>query len=295
MDEEIIAKYRKVGGIASNVREWSRKLVKPGAKAFDIAEEIEARILDKAEIAFPLNISINDIAAHYSPEYKDELELKEGDLVTIDLGAHLDGYIADTAYTIDLGNDNGDLIKASQEGLKAAIETIEPGIKTSEIGRAVNNTITSFGFKPISNLTGHQLEKYDLHAGLAIPNVEMAHEETVPDGVAVAIEPFATPGSGMVVESKDAYIYSFLRKTPTRFREGKKLLEDVEKRQRLPFAERWFGKGMNKIKLQMVFRELVQRNALRAYPVLHEKERALVSQTEHTVLLVGGEKIVTTE
>jgi len=292
---EEFEKYKKAGKIASEIREWSKGLIKPGAKALDIAESIEKRILDNAEIAFPLNISLNDNAAHYTPSYNDTLTLNEEDLVTIDMGVHVDGYIADTAYTIDLSGKNEKLVEASKEGLRIAIETIKPGISVSKVGEAIEKTIKSYGFKPIENLTGHELKPYVLHAGLAIPNIKVPYDWKVEEGMALAIEPFATDGSGRVIESKNAEIFSFLAQKPTRMREGKILLQEVEKRKGLPFAERWYAKKMHPLKLKMVLKELVDREALHSYPVLHEREKGLVSQAEHTILITKDGCEVTTE
>jgi methionyl aminopeptidase len=292
---EEFEKYKKAGKIASEIREWSKGLITPGAKALDIAESIEKRILEKAEIAFPLNVSLNDKAAHYTPSYNDTLVLKEDDLVTIDLGVHTDGYIADTAYTIDLSGKNEKLVEASKAGLEAAIRTIKPGISVSKVGEAIESAIKSYGFRPIENLTGHELKPYILHAGLAIPNIKVPYDWKIEEGMAFAIEPFATNGSGRVIESKNAEIFSFLAQKPTRMREGKILLQEVEKRKGLPFAERWYTKKMHPLKLKMVLKELVDREALHSYPVLHEKEKGLISQAEHTVIITKDGCEVTTE
>jgi methionyl aminopeptidase len=291
---EGLEEYRKAGKIGSEVREWSKKLVKPGAKALDIANAIEGKIREKgAEISFPCNVSLNEVAAHYTPSAKDDLEIGEDDLVTIDLGAHVDGYISDTAYTIDLSGENQDLVEASEAALEAAISTVKAGVSVSDIGAAVEKEIKSRGFSPIENLTGHQLEKMELHAGIAIPNIKVPYDKVLEEGMAFAIEPFATTGRGRVVEGNRTEIYSFLRRAPTRLREGKKVMEIAEERQGLPFAERWFS-DLNQFKLKMALRELTKRDALHGYAVLHEAENGLVSQTEHTLIVESDGCEVTT-
>ncbi len=294
MESEALKKYRQAGKIAAEVREWSRKLIRPGARALDVAEKIEQKLRDKgAGIAFPCNISLNDVAAHYTPSAKDELTFGEKDLVTIDLGAHIDGYIADTAYTIDLSGENGELVKASEEALKAAIDTVRAGVSVSKIGESIEKAIRARGFRPIENLTGHELKQYDLHAGVAIPNIKVPFDKHLEEGQAFAIEPFATSGRGRVVEGNRTEIYSFLQFKPTRLAEGKKVLELAAERHGLPFPERWFS-DMNQFKLKMALRELVRRDALHGYPVLHEAERGLVSQTEHTIIVGSDGCEVTT-
>ncbi len=292
MDAE---KYIEAGRIASEVREWSRGLVKAGAKALDIAEAVEKRIKDKgAGIAFPCNVSLNDVAAHYTPFLKDELILTKDDVVKIDLGAHVDGYIADTAYTIDLSGKHKDLVKASEEGLAAAISKVRAGVSVSEIGDAVEKAIKARGFRPIENLTGHQLDEYNLHGGMPIPSIKVPFDKPLEEGQVFAIEPFATNGRGRVIEGNRTEIYSYLRSVPTRLPEGKKIMQFAEERHGMPFPERWFS-DMNPLKVKMALRELTQRGALHGYPVLHEVERGLVSQAEHTVIVEKGGCVVTTK
>jgi len=291
---EGIDEYIRAGKIASEVREWSKSLIKPGAKALDIAEAIEKKIEDKdAGIAFPCNVSLNDVAAHYTPFAKDELELKETDLVTIDLGTHIDGYIADTAYTVDLSGENQKLVEASDAALEAAISLVKAGVSVSKIGEAVEKEIRSRGFKPIENLTGHQLLQYELHGPMAIPNIKVPFDKALEEEQVLAIEPFATNGRGRVIEGNRIEIYSFLQVVPTRLMEGKKIMEYAAERQSLPFAERWL-KDMNQLKLRMALRELALRGAIHGYPVLHEAEKGLVSQSEHTVIVEKGGCKVTT-
>jgi len=292
---EGLEEYRKAGKIASEVREWSKSLIKPGAKALEVADAIEEKVKDKgAGIAFPVNVSLNEVAAHYTPFAGDTLEFKESDLVTIDLGAHVDGYIADTAYTLDLSGENQDLVDASIAALDAAISTVRAGVSVSEIGEAIENEIKSRGFKPIENLTGHQLENYDLHAGISIPNIKVPFDKKLEEGMVLAIEPFATNGRGRVIEGSRTEIYSFLRSAPTRLSEGKKVMELAEERLGLPFPERWF-KELNQFKLKMALRELTKRDAIHGYPVLQEAEKGLVSQAEHTMIVESDGCEVTTK
>ena len=116
MDDKVKEKYIKAGRIAAEVREASRELILPDANIFDVAEKIEKMIRDRgAEPAFPVNISINDVAAHYTPMNKDEIKIKKGDVVKVDIGTHVDGYVGDTAYTISLDKKHEKLVEASQE------------------------------------------------------------------------------------------------------------------------------------------------------------------------------------
>ncbi|RLG56859.1 MAG: type II methionyl aminopeptidase, partial [Candidatus Hydrothermarchaeota archaeon] len=197
MKEESLSYYKKAGEIAKEVLEEGLKKIKPGVKLLEVAEFVEARIIEKGgKPAFPCNISVNEIAAHYSPTAWDERTFEKGDLVKLDIGVHVNGYIADVAKSIDLGNkgENKKLIEASEEALKNAIDMIKPGVKTSEIGETIEETIKGFGFVPVSNLTGHQLQRWRLHGGMFIPNVKIRGGEEIKEGDVIAIEPFATNG-----------------------------------------------------------------------------------------------------
>ena len=233
MDSKVLESYRKAGKIANEVKEWSRGLIEPDTKILDIAERIESKIKEnKAELAFPVNICINDITAHYTPKYNDETVLKENDLVAIDIGVHIDGYIADTAYTIDLSGKNSKMLEVNELALKKAIDLIKDGTSVREIGKIVQETITSSGFKPIENLTGHQIGQYDLHAGISIPNIDVPYNWRLEESMVLALEPFVTNGYGRVIESKHAEIFSLIEKKPTRIKESRELLEIIEERKK---------------------------------------------------------------
>ncbi|OYT40929.1 MAG: type II methionyl aminopeptidase [Candidatus Altiarchaeales archaeon ex4484_43] len=295
MEEKELKAYREAGKIAVEVREWSKNLIKGGTRLLDIAEKIEKKITDMGGgIAFPVNICINDITAHYTPKFNDESVIGENDIVTIDLGAHVDGYIADTAYTIDLSGRYEKMLSANRDALDKAIDLVKPNVSVSEIGKTVQKTLKDAGFKPIENLTGHEVKQYDLHAGLSIPNIEVPYKWKIKEGMVLAIEPFATDGYGRVIESKRAEIFSLQRIKPTRMREARMLLSEIERRKKLPFAERWFCKKINPIKLSLILRDLVSNEILNAHPVLHEKGKGMVSQFEHTMIVTeDGCEVIT--
>ncbi len=246
------------------------------------------------EVAFPANICLNDITAHYTPKFNDETVIKKDDVVTIDLGVHVDGYIADTAYTLDLSGEYERMLDANIRALDNAIGLVKPGASVSDIGGIVQKTLKDAGFKPIENLTGHEVKQYDLHAGLSIPNIEVPYDWRLEEDMVLAIEPFATVGCGRVIESKKAEIFSLKEVKPTRMREARTLLNEVEKRKKLPFAERWFCKKINPMKLSLILRDMVSNEILRAHPTLHEKEKGIVSQFEHTVIVTEDGCEVTT-
>ncbi|MBI4895976.1 MAG: type II methionyl aminopeptidase [Candidatus Aenigmarchaeota archaeon] len=293
MDQEIKEKYLKAGSIAKEVREASTTIVKPGIRLLEIAEQLESMIRAKGgELAFPVNISINDEAAHYTPFKNDPKVIPEGAVVKIDLGVHIDGYVADTAHTLVFDDMYRDLEKASRQALEEALKLCTPQRSIDEISTVIEQTITSLGFKPIHNLTGHGLEPYVQHAYPSIPNVNMKTGVQLEEGMVVALEPFATTGNGAIKESEPVLIFSLQELGPVRNPDARMILSFAQPRQSLPFAERWIPIA-SRVKTRLALRELVQRGLLAEYPVLKEVAGGIVSQTEHTVL-VADQPIITT-
>lgn len=284
----MIEKYEKACRIAAETLAEGKKLAKPGMPLLELAEKLESIINEKgAKPAFPVNLSINDAAAHYTPAHEDKSVIGEKDVLKIDVGAQIDGFIGDTALTIDFSGENGKLLEAAERGLEAAIATARAGVKIGEIGAAVESEIKKLGFKPIENLTGHSLGQYTLHAGTEIPNIRTAHTHTLKEGDVIAIEPFATNGAGHVRETNVVEIYALESPQPVRMREARRLLSHAADNYRtLPFAERWLYKHFHsKLLLTSALRELVLNTTFRQYPVLKDAKGGLVSQAEHTVVI----------
>lgn len=284
----MIEKYERAGRIAFEVLQECKPLIKPGAKLLEIAETAESKIMEKGgKPAFPANISINEVAAHFTPEKDSTAVIGEKDVVKLDIGVHVDGFIGDNALTIDLSNENGKLVEAAEKALDAAICSIHAGAKLGEIGAEVEATIKGYGFKPIENLTGHALGEYQLHAGAEIPNINNRDPNQLQEGMVVAVEPFATNGEGRVSEGPQVEIFSFVEPAPVRMRESRRLLAYAEENYRtLPFAERWLYRNFNsKLLLHAALKELVLSGALRQYPVLKDAGKGIVSQAEVTVVV----------
>jgi len=292
MDEDVKQKYIEAGRITKEAREAAKEMAEPGVKLEDIAERAETLIREEgAQPAFPTNLSINEEAAHYTPEMNDDRELEEGDVLKIDLGAQVDGYIGDTAVTVDLGANDG-IVDASASALERVLDAVEPGVEAGEIGRMIQEEIESRGFKPIRNLGGHGLEQYTQHSGDRIPNVETDSTMTLEPGNAYAIEPFATDGDGKVHDGSPGNIYKY-EGGNTRDRTARKILGQVKDRYRtLPFTSRWFD--VSPARLKLAFRNLVNSGVFHEYDVLRERDGAVVSQMEHTIVVLEDEVLVTT-
>jgi methionyl aminopeptidase len=286
MEKEILEKYNKAQSIAEEVLNFSEPLIKLNVKAFDIAEKIEDEIKSLGGFpAFPVNICVNEIAAHYTPDINDPLILKENDIVKVDFGVHVDGYISDNAFTVCIGKKLHPLIEASEKGLEEALKLIKPGTKIFEISEVVEDTLNGFGFNPIRNLCGHGLEQYVQHTNPTIPNGKNNMKEELKEGQVIAMEVFATTGSGLVKDSSPILIYRFASDKPTRMVEARKIMEKSKNDfLGLPFAKRWLA-DIAPIKIDMALMQLYNSGALLGYPVLKEVSDGLVAQAEKTVIL----------
>lgn len=288
-----IENYRKAGKIAAEVSNFARKIIRKGSLLIDIAEEIEAKIIELGgKPAFPCNLSINDIAAHYTPSF-DDSKKAEG-LLKIDFGVSCSGFIADMAFSLDLENseENKKLILASEKAVENAVQIASKTKKLNEIGKEIYKTITSLGFSPIRNLSGHELGEYTIHAGITIPNYDNGNEKLLEKG-AYAIEPFATTGSGLVYEGKPSGIYRLEKIAGIRDMLARQILDFVQKEySTLPFCERWMIKKFgSRAKLSLHFLE--QQGIIHQYPQLVEQNHEKVSQAEHTILVADKIEVTT--
>jgi len=293
MDEDGIKKAKEAGKIISEVREESRKFVKIGSSLSQIADTIENMLIEKgAAPAFPACLSINNMAAHYAPGKDDKSVVPEGALIKVDIGAHVDGFIADTAYTIAFRKEDQPLADASTAALLAAIEQCYTGNTLSNVSAAIESTIKDFGFTPVSNLTGHGLGHYWLHDEPSVPNVKTNSTYKLKENQLIAIEPFATSGIGRVNDADSTTIFRIAQAKPVRNPEARRIMEFAFSVNGLPFAERWIPLD-SLFKIRLAMRELREKEILYEYPALKEASGALVSQTEHSIL-VGDKPLVTT-
>lgn len=290
MNDEIFEQYRSAGGIASAILNEGVHKIRIGASYLDLVESIEARVREEgAALAFPLNVSLNEDAAHDTASPGDSRIFAKGDVVKLDLGVQIDGYIADTATTVDLGT-NSLLLQASEAALEAAIREIRPGVTAGALGTAIQQAIESRGYRPIANLTGHGLDRFVLHRPPTIPNIGGLGGTVLEEGMVFAIEPFATTGSGRVGEKTRREIYSQISDRPVRIPSARAAMGSVKERNSLPFARRWLPDR----KMDLQLPALVRGGNLHVYPVLSDLPGSLVSQHEHTVIVTGDGCMVTT-
>ncbi len=283
-------KHREAGEILTEVRDAVTDRVEVGASHTAVAEWAENRIRELGgEPAFPVNISIDEEAAHATPGADDDATFGE-EMVNLDIGVHVDGWLADSAITVDLSG-NPDLVDASAEALDAALEVVAAGVETGEIGAVVEETIDGYGYNPVVNLTGHGLGHWEQHTEPNIPNRAVTQGVELEAGDVVAIEPFATDGGGKVSEGSEEEIFALEREASVRNRDARQALDQITDEFRtLPFATRWLDVS----RASMALRRLKRRDVVHGYPVLKEDEGCLVSQKEHTVVVTEDGCEVTT-
>ena len=275
---ENLDNYKKAGKIAAEALDYGRELIKKGAKVLDICNKVEEKISSLGgKPAFPVQISLNETAAHYCPEDDDKTVLGD-DIVSLDIGVHVNGCIGDNAITVDLSGKNKELVKASEEALKAASEVLKLGVKLRDIGKAIQNAIEGYGFKPVRNLSGHGLDLYDIHSNPTIPNYDNEDETILEKWQVIAIEPFATDGAGLIEERGKATIFSLIGKKPVRVNFVRNIMEEVSNG--LPFTTRWLTKKFSDAQVRFALNQFKKLEILREYKPLVEKQNRLVSQAE---------------
>jgi methionyl aminopeptidase len=287
------SKQRKACEIAANALDLGASMIKPGVKYEKVAEAVEESITTSgAGVAFPTNIAVNDIAAHFTPNSNDEIAFEKGDVVKIDVGAHIGGFIGDTARTVEVGGTkkHQKLIRTSKHALDEAIASIKPGVDLGDVGGVIEEVITGAGLKPIRNLAGHSIEKNCLHGALTIPNTKERTLGIVRKGDILAIEPFVTDGKkGRVKEGKKGGIYSFTTKKNYDSKEARIIQHTVLAKNHwkfLPFCRRMLiREGLKPHTVDKGLKVLVRAGGLYQYRILSEKSGGIVAQTEHTVLV----------
>ena len=294
----IAEEYFKAGKISSEVRNLLRRKIRVGSSLLDIAEYVEMEIKKrKGSLAFPCNVCINEVAAHYTPSFNDKTVVKDGDLVKIDFGVHIDGYLVDNAISFSFNHNFDLMVNTAELALSNAIQSFKENVNVADIGTVINSTVQKRGYKVISNLSGHKVDQFQIHAGLSIPNIWVNHTQHLKKNEIYAVEPFVTTssGSGTVIDTDFYNIYSIV----SRKRTGNPSLDELSEKiwssvKGLPFSSRLIANSDYE-EIEKDLRNLVNMKILRAYPVLVELNGTPVSQAEHTLALTENGTIVLTE
>lgn len=288
----------EAGRIAAEVRAEAREFVIVGKKYVDICDFVEKRIRDLGgEPAFPFNLDVDRVAAHYTSPPGDTSVIQEGALIKLDIGVHVDGYIADTATTICFEPSLVGIVEAAEAGLETALKTVRAGVRSSDVGAAIERAIRRRGAAPVRNLTGHRMARFVVHAGQSIPNISGTNGHTLKEGDVYAIEPFAVPpdAAGVVIDGPPGHIYVFRKKRKVGGELAKRMMKHIQSKYRtLPFASRWILREFPGPSGEDAFSQLVTSKSVYSYPQLVERSRAPVAQAEHTVIVTDDGCIVTT-
>jgi methionyl aminopeptidase len=280
--------YVNAGKIAGEVRENVRKIDWIGKTVYEICEYVENEIKKRgAKCAFPVNTSINEVAAHYTAEPNDGIIITDNDLVKIDLGAQINGYIADTAVTVCYNPEFDSLVHGAESALSNAMSMMKIGVKSSDVGRTIEKTIKNLGLLPIANLSGHSLEQYTIHAGKSVPNIWSIGSFTFQEEQAFACEPFVTTGEGLgfVHEGKVKNIFALASRKKTKDTDADEMLDYIWSNfNLLPFALRWLLEKWEEKDARRILEILIKKKAVHAYPVLVEGNGQRVAQAEHTFI-----------
>lgn len=282
--------YLEAGKIASRIRERVRKVDFSGKSLYDICENIEKDIRSNAGIpAFPVNVSLNEIAAHYTAEPGDPTVVNNDDVLKVDIGVQVNGFIADTAVTVSSNAKYQALVASAESALDEAIKMAKLNVSSSAIGEVIERTISRSGFKPIQNLSGHSIEQYTIHAGKSIPNIRtFGSSFQLTANQAYAIEPFVTTrdAQGVVYEGKIRNIFGVVSRKPTKDKNCDDFLQNIWDRfKTLPFTTRWLLSDYEERDARKMLEVLLKRKNIHAYPILVEGNYKVVAQAEHTIIL----------
>jgi methionyl aminopeptidase len=281
--------YRRGGQIISQLRKVVPPLVHEGGLVRDLCEKVEAEILAMGgQPAFPCNVGINEVAAHYTSPWDDRSVVPRESVVKVDFGVHFDGYLNDSAVTVSFDPVYDSMIKIAEEALRVGVERIAHGVRLSEVGEQIEKTIAQYGCRPIRNLTGHKIERYTIHAGRSVPNVAGPAPGRFEAGEVYAIEPFVTvrDAAGRVEDADRAFIYRAVRDRGARSESARKIVEHVRRTYKtLPFASRWLYSSLGKKVVEDGLSEALRAKCISGYPVLVEASGKVVTQAEHTLIV----------
>src|SRR3989338_1794683 len=287
--------WRKAGLLAKKCLRYAESLIKQGVSLLEVSEKVDQKILDLGGFpAWPSQINANEIAAHYCAEPDDKIILQD-QLFCVDVGVSVNGAIGDNALSVDLSGKYTDLVKASKEALENATKILHIGTTLGEIGKTIQETIESYGYRPVKNLCGHGIERFMIHAPPSIPNFNNGSKITLKKGQIIAIEPFATNGKGMIHEIEKGNLFSVTGKHPVRSQSAREILNLVKEHNGLVFTTRNLLKHLPAMKVNLGLRELMQAKVITCYLPLVEDAKGLVSQAENTFLIDDKVEVLTSD
>jgi len=291
---ENIDKWRKAGKIAAEALMFGKNIIKPGVKLIDVADAVDKKIVELgAQPAWPSQLSLNDVAAHYTADPEQDTVLTD-QVVSLDVGAHIDGCVGDTACTVDLSGKHEKLVDAVKDALRNAVKVVKIGVEIREIGKVIEQTIHEYGFVPVKNLSGHGISSWVIHDSPSIPNFDNGNKAVLQKGQIIAIEPFASTGAGIVDENERGNIFSLIAPKPIRSVFARDVLAHISQNYKtLPFTTRWLTRIFGSAKTNLALRELLQAGVLQPHPPLVDVNHGLVSVYEKTLLVDDVVEVLT--
>ncbi|KAJ3254985.1 Methionine aminopeptidase 2B [Boothiomyces macroporosus] len=297
---------RKCAEIHRQVRKYAQKTIKPGMTMIEICDLIEngTRNLIEANglsagIGFPTGCSLNHVAAHYTPNAGDPTVLQYDDVMKIDFGTQINGRIIDCAFTMTFNPRYDPLKEAVKDATNTGIREAGIDARLCEIGAAIQETMESYEVeldgktyqvKPIRNLNGHSIERYQIHAGKSVPIVDNGDQTKMEEGEYFAIETFGSTGNGYVVEDMECshYMKDFhAPHVPLKLARSKQLLNTINKEfGTLAFCRRYLDR-LGEQRYLMALKNLVDVGIVNPYPPLVDTKGkgCYTAQYEHTIVL----------
>lgn len=302
---------RRAAVVHKQVRRYAQSVIQPGQKMVDICKNIESTLnylcekegLERGQ-AFPTGCSINNVAAHYTPNYGDDTILTKNDVCKIDFGTHYKGYLIDSAFTVAFDERYRELLEAVKEATMTGVREAGIDVRLSDIGEAIQEVMEShevtlngktYPVLSVRNLCGHTIERYRVHAGKSVPIVKGGPQTKMEEGEIYAIETFGSTGKGVVREDGECshYMKDFSEpKVVFKHPRAKKLLQFIDQNfSTLAFCRRWLDDGGETGHI-IALKELVDKGVVNTYPPLCDVSGSYVAQYEHTLLLKPSGKEV---
>ncbi len=290
-------KLRASGRISATALAHGRTLIVPGTRVEDIQRAVEAKIRELGGVpAFPAQVSRNHIAAHYCSPPGDTTTIQANDIVKLDCGTHVDGYVTDNAITVDLRDgDRSLLCAASKMALENAIAIMGPGVSLTDVGHTIETTITQLGFKPVRNLCGHGVARYTIHCAPSVPNYADSKAARLRANMTIACEPFASDGKGMIEVDGASEVFMLKRDVRPKDNLPAAIEKAMTQSESLPFARRDLERWLGSLKAGDEALKLLRKKALiDEYPPLCERPGVRISQFEHTIFISeNGAEVIT--
>lgn len=313
---EVVTKYKSAAEIINKALQLVVSECKPKAKIVDVCEigdsfireqtgNMYKNVKKKIErgVAFPTCISVNNTVCHFSPLASDETVMEAGDVLKIDMGCHIDGFIAVVAHTHVLqdGPVTGkaaDVIAAANTAAEVALRLVRPGKKNKDVTDAIQKVAAAYDCKIVEGVLSHQLKQFVIDGNkvvLSVSNTDTRVDDAeFEENEVYAIDIVTSSGEGKpkLLDEKQTTIYKravdknyHLKMKASRF-----IFSEIsQKFPIMPFTAR----ALEEKRARLGLVECVNHELLQPYPVLHEKPGDYVAHIKFTVLLMpnGSDRV----